>query len=194
MMSPVSSVLAVWFLEQPLPILAIGAVMMAVAAMAWAHTRQRWAAVSVLGALLLTLGGLALEKFVVTPAEQVADTLDAIARQLERNQPEGLLPFVSASNQELRNEILQRLKMVTVQTVSVKSNLQVTTGRSNPPRTAEARFNAVASLKDRSGYGGDFTVPRFFTVHFVREDDQWRVIRYEMTDPIGGKAKKKFPF
>ncbi len=191
---PFPALLANWLFEQPLTILVIGAVLMAAASMAWAHTRERWAALSIVASLVLTLGGLALERLVVTPAEQVADTLDAIARQLERNQPEGLLPFISSSNDPLKKEILQRLGMVTVQTVSVKSNLKVTAGRGNPPRTAEARFNAVASIKDRSGYGGDFTVPRFFTVQFVWEDGQWRVARYEMSEPVGGKATKKFNF
>jgi hypothetical protein len=175
-------------LEQPLTILFWGSLWVAVAAATWVQTRHRLAAVALALAILSVLVMLGIERMVVTPAEEVESTLQTIARRLEANDVEGVLQYLSPTAESLRDEVRSYLRRVRVKTISIKSNLRVTTSSSRRPvRSAKARFNAVATLDGPANWGGDasLTVPRLLVVRFRLEEAGWRVTDYESFDPRG---------
>jgi hypothetical protein len=174
--------------EQPLWILFFGTLWVAIAAVVWVQTRHPRALVALVVAVVAVAAALVVERLVVTPREQVAATLRTIARRLEANDAAGVLELVSPQSEDLRREIQTRMRQLTVKQVSIKPNLKVTLGTQRPATSAEARFNAVATLEDPQQLGGTFTVPRFLVVRFRREDDGWRVRDYESFDPRGEQA------
>lgn len=170
------------------PFIMAGVIVIAFAAMMWVRNQDRSSVIIMIAAILLTLGGLVVDYLWFTPAERVAARLQMLAQALEQGDIEAVMPYVASSADTLREELRSRLGSIDVESVSIKSNLRVVVGNGRPPRTAETRFNAVASVKDQHGSGGSFTIPRFMVVYFVFEDGQWRVLRYEMYDPRGPKT------
>jgi hypothetical protein len=174
-----------WLFEQPLIVLFVGAIFVAVAAVFWVQTQQPRALAALAFSVLALAGALAIEYMVVTPAEEVEQVLADVALALEANDPERVASYLASSAEELRQEVRSRLRMVTVRSISIKSNLRVTVvGQSS----AEARFNAVATLAIGGGNGGEQVVPRFLVVRFRREQGAWRIVDYEQFDPRGPQA------
>ena len=76
------------------------------------------------------------------------------------------------------------MKRVQIERISVKRNLKVVVGVGRPPRSAEAQFNAVATITPRQ-FGEDMIIPRFVVVRFRFENDRWLIKDYELFDPRG---------
>jgi len=129
--------------------------------------------------VVLMVVGLVVEQLVVTNSEQVAATLQQIAKDLESNDVPRVVSHISTESENLRREAESILKRVKVQTVSVKRNLTVSVVENGDRKTAIAKFNAVAKLSDSGGAFGNQLVPRFFIVNFVNENGQWRITQYE---------------
>jgi hypothetical protein len=177
-------------LEQPLIILVAGSLLVAVAAAMWVQTRHRLAAIALLVAIGGTVAALVLERLVVTSGEEVEATLHALAERLEANDVDGVLRYISPQHEALRQEARSYLRRIRVKSISIKSNLQVTTAPGRPVRSAVARFNAVAAIEGPANWGGgaELTVPRLLVVRFRRGDDRWLVTDYESFDPRGEQA------
>ncbi len=174
--------------EQPLLILFFGTLLVAVTAVIWVQTRHRRALIGLGVATLMVLGLLGLERWVVTPAEQVKSTLRTIARRLEANDVAGVMEYISPQSEALRHEVQARMRQIKVKKISIKRNLKVTVRSGQGGASAEARFNAVATVDGPRSFGGTFTVPRFVVVRFRREGERWRVKDYESFDPRGESA------
>jgi hypothetical protein len=174
--------------EQPILILLFGSLLVAAAAAVFIQSRHRLAAWGLLAALLMVVGAIVTERLVVTPGEQVKAALRAIAGRLEANDADGVLDWIAPQSEPLRQEVRNLLRQVKVRSVSIKQNLTVTAGSQRPVTTAEARFNAVATLDSPGGSGAPITVPRFVVVRFQREAGQWKVRDYESFDPRGPHA------
>ncbi len=177
-----------WLLEEPLQILFVGTLVVAVAAVAWVQTSHPRALLGLIAAVALLALGLLVERLVVTSAEEVEATLQAAARALESNEPEQVIALVADSSSRLRNEIRSALATVRVEKISIKSNLRVTVAPGRPPAAAEAFFNAVATLKPRGVDSGMTIVPRRVVVRFRRQQQQWKIVDYETFDPRGEAA------
>ena len=148
-------------LEQPLIILFSGAFACAVASAVWLQTRQRGALLALIAMLALTLIGLLVERLVVTDAEQVRGTLQRIASLMEQNDVAAVLQQISAASPALRQEAQTTLSRVTVEKISIKRNLRVQVVHRTDRKSAEAKFNAVATVRDGSGLAGPHVIPRF---------------------------------
>ncbi len=175
-----------WPFEQPLVILFVGAFCFAVAAAIWLQTRQRTAAIAVVAVLAITALGLLVERLIVTDSEQVRRTLNLIARQMEQDDMAAVLDHISSSAPAVRDSVQTAWKRFTVQKVSIKRNLKVSVVRRSGGTGAEARFNAVATVRDRAGLAGTHVVPRRLIVRFRLEGDAWKVVDYQLEDPREG--------
>ena len=175
-----------WIVEQPIVILFVGAFLFAATGAIWVQTRDRRALLAVGSVVLLTGLWFLVERLVVTEVEQVEQTIRTIADELENNNVDAVVNYISAGDPSLREEVRRTLSMATVKKVSIKSNLTATVTRRSAFTSAEARFNAVATVEDRSGLVGTHTVPQFLVVRLRKEGDQWRVRSYEMSDPRDG--------
>ncbi len=173
-------------LEQPLVILFSGAFVFAVASAVWLQTRRPGALVAILATVAATAAGLLVERLVVTEAEQVEILLHQIARDVEQNDIQSVCAQISQASAALRAEAQDVLSRVTIERVSIKRNLRVEVVQRAGRMSAVARFNAVATVKDRRGVLGPQIVPRFLVVRLRRETDGWKVIDYEAFDPRDG--------
>ncbi|MEZ6101986.1 MAG: hypothetical protein R3E01_23880 [Pirellulaceae bacterium] len=73
------------------------------------------------------------------------------------------------------------LPNVRIEDVRVKRNLKVVLESGG--REATATFNAVIEGQDKHQQMGRRPYPFFFTVHFRREGDAWRVFECDYRDP-----------
>jgi hypothetical protein len=175
-----------WLFEQPLVILFSGALALAIASAVWLQTRRPAALMVLIATLATTAAGLLVERLVVTDAEQVQSLLHRIAKQMERNEVADVVAQISESAAGLRAEVQDVLSRVTVEKVSIKRNLRVKVVHRTGKKSAEARFNAVATVQDRRGMLGTHIVPRYLVVRFRYEADGWKVTDYEAFDPREG--------
>ena len=72
-------------LEQPLVVLFVGSFFVGVAAIVWVQTHHPRAFFALVGSIVVLAGGLAIEQFVVTPAEVGEGRLFEVAHALEAN-------------------------------------------------------------------------------------------------------------
>ncbi len=175
-----------WVVEQPVVILFVGAFLLAATGAIWVQTRDRRALAAVGSVVMLTALWFVVERLVVTDVEQVKQTIRSIANELENNDVEAVLNYISAESPPLREEVQSTLEFVNVKKVSIKRNLTATVTRRTAFTSAEARFNAVATVEDRRGLFGTQVIPRFLVVRLRKEGEHWRVRSYEMSDPRDG--------
>jgi hypothetical protein len=173
------------FLENPLPVIAIGLLTVAILLSGFFKTGRvsiLWAIAAVMG---MTAALLAVEHFVRTPKEEIEGTLQGIAGDLARNDLSRVVSHISRTAPELRGEAERILPRLEIERATVKRNLECEFHGGDPPR-ATARFNAVLVVSDRRGGIRNQYSPFFFIVDFVFEDGTWKVVRYERHDPRHG--------
>ena len=78
------------------------------------------------------------------------------------------------------------MELIEVLDVKIKRNLTIDVVANRGTEVAEARFNVVARLRGRRGMMDERLYPRFVVVNFRKEDGQWRVRKYEASDPRRG--------
>ena len=168
-----------WFLESPIPALALGSVVFAGLAVGLLQTGNRKFLYGLVMIALLTVGGILIERTVVTPREEVGSMLNALAADLESNDANAVVQHVSSTSKSLRDEAVRLLGEIVVDSAVVKRNLEVDVHQT----AAEARFNGVIVATDKSGVVRRQLYPRFFVLKLRKEDGQWRVSQYEHHPP-----------
>lgn len=142
--------------------------------------------------LMLMLAGIALsvtillgviEAVIVTPREEVEQTLDEIARHVQSNDVESVLSYLHSSAQRYRDEAktefprhrFDRVKVTQITNIEIQSEAE--------PPTAVVEF--IVSVQ------GDFFNDsmhnmrglRAVTLHLQKEDEQWRITQYDHRPP-----------
>lgn len=177
-----------WLMEQPLIIVGVGSMLVAVLVGGLLQTGKHILLYAAVGVVLLTIGLLGLERSVLTPREAVKATLHVIAHDLEQNDVEAILTHISEHRAELRKQAKREMERWEIVKVDIKRNLKVEVVSERGMDVAEAKFNCIVEVKARRGItaGGEFRSPLFFQVQFKKENDQWRIRSYEMSDPREG--------
>ncbi len=171
------------FLESPWPVVAMGSLMVLMLTAGLLKTGRGWLIFAILAVTALTLGMIGIERWVVTTREQVINTLDEIAGELQCGDTADVLRHVAVDADELRREAERLLPRITFHEVRVKRNLKISFTEADH---LTASFNAVIVLSEKFGVDDKHHVPLFFTVEFVREGDAWKVTSYERSDPREG--------
>lgn len=178
-----------YLFEDPLPILAIGGLTVAILIGGWLKTGRAFLLWGGLATVVVTGTMFVLESVVVTPVEEVENTLKDIAIRIAANDVEAVTGGLASAAEDLRREARQIMKQITVHQVKIKNNLEVDIPEATP-NTATAQFNAVLVASDRSGTFSNRRSAWFFIVNFVKEGDAWRVTSYERRDPLEGLGKE----
>ena len=172
-----------WFTDDPTPILIGGGLALAIlAAIVYFTGRAAWMFGMAIVAAIMGLAVL-IDFLVVTDRELINEVIVEGATALESNQLDKVLRLVSPAATEL-----QALARVTMQSVKFK-DVRVTTSPQivvNPltsPKTAVARFAAVAEVGTTSG---TFKVPRRVEVRFEWQQDRWLVSHADWSSIVGG--------
>jgi len=171
-----------WHLEQPLPIIAMGALLFAMLLGGLIKTGRRGLLGAMIAVVFATIGMLMLERIVVTPGEQIAATLQQLARDIQTNEPSLVFQHISATAEPLRNDAEMALERIEIHKVTVKSNLE--TEISANGEKATARFNASFDASAKSGLVNNQHAAWFFVVDFVKQQGRWLVTDYKRYDPL----------
>jgi len=176
-----------WLMENPYTIVLGGLALVVILIAGLLKTGRKSLLYAAVGVVVATIGLFVLERTTITPREEVRATLHLIAHELEQNNVEGVLAYVSDSLPKLKQEARSRMDEVEVTEVDIKRNLTIDIIEAKGMQIAEARFNCVIRAKVKRFSDTPQTLPRFFIVRF-REDanGRWRVRNYEMNDPRQG--------
>ncbi len=189
------------FYNSPVPILLAGLIVGSALAAVYLNTRQRGLLVAGAAVLALVVAGLALERWVKTDREQIAETLDQLASALEADGlPENSAPEVVRavnlliSEKAARTRQLAQVNLYLAKITSARySSLEVKVNKRSIPPSAEVRFDATVSgegrppLTDVVNYR---TYPLEFVIKMVYErDDRYDQPRWLIGNRIRWKIK-----
>lgn len=172
-----------WLLEDPLPILVMGAALAIALVTGFIKTGHKGLLYALAATVVLVIALLALENYVVTDREEVEDVLFEIAEAVERNDIDAAIEHVSpeAPGLERANQELRRIQF---QEVKIKPNLEIDVFPERAPPEAVAKFNVVVVAN--VGLGGMEHYPRYVEATFVKERDDWVVHDYSHHEPTRG--------
>ena len=171
-----------WITDNPIPLFTLGLIAQLILAVILWQTGRGWVLFVMIALGIANVAALIAEIVIVSPTEELADTLDEIAVALTTNKPENVLAFIAPEATILRADATLQLKRVQINEAAVAGDLIVTLDPPADPAkpTATTSFNGrikAKFLKDSSPY--DQIVQRF-KVYFRKENGKWLVTDYEM--------------
>ena len=164
--------------ENPVAIVMVGIVLLTLALVVYTQTRGTRSLVAMAVIVLITLVALGIERWVVTPREEVAAALDELSASIEAGDVPATLARIDPSAMTLRDLVSAMLPKVKLEKARVASTPQITVDPGDPQR-AMARFRAIVD-----GVHGS-TQARFgffdrVELEFVRVQDRWLLVHYEL--------------
>lgn len=172
--------------ESSLPLLLLGLLIMAACALGWLKTGRQRLLLGVLAGLLVALGGVLLERLVVTDREQIERVIYAVAAEIRAGRTEGAIEHLDPQAEEQRQRARSELRLYKVSEISIKRPLEITVTPPENPTRARAEFNVVVTGGDVTGTITDQRVPRYLIVHFVKREGRWYAADYEHLEPLHG--------
>ena len=170
-----------WFLEHSGPILLAGIVAELVLGSLLVRSGRGMWLWPMGGVLLLTLSGVALERAIQTPKEQVAGTLYAAAAALEENNLEALFEHISSTSRYTPQRARTVLQQYRFRQARI-THLEVEINPLTSPPTAVAPLTVLISVEDRHGqpiYTGRVRLE----VLLRWEKDRWRITGHHEIAP-----------
>lgn len=160
-------------LESPVAVAALGLLVVTMGAIPYTQTRSRGAFVGLLVAVVLAVGGLAFERLVQTPREQVQQTLAGLFTDIEANDLQGVLMRIDPSATDVRADAETLMPMFRVEAASEGGQVDIEV----------AGDKATATLKPliRVQHRKSGAVGAYFdglAVDLVRRDERWLVEAY----------------
>jgi hypothetical protein len=174
-----------WLVEEPVTILLLGGLTVAMLAYAWWQLRYRWLLHAWLGLAALTVGLLLLESVVETEPEQIEAALRQIARDVESNDLERILRHVYSGAPQTLAQARSEFPRYEFERVSIKQNIEISLDPTAQPPAARVTFNVrvdVVELSSRIRY----TPARFVMVTMRKEGGAWKVAEYAHDDVLRG--------
>ncbi len=172
------------FLENPYPLLVVGVLVEAFLIALIYALQKKVLIVPIVVVLVLVLGGVLLERFVVTPREEVESTIDQIAAALRANDTPAVLRHLSSTARESRRRAEWALDRVQINGVKV-SGLEITINSLRSPPSAKAAFFGVIKIDDRKK---EFPYPTYaskFEIDLRKEGARWMVTGHSESNPAG---------
>jgi len=172
-----------WLFEQPLIIVFIGVVVVAILFACMQQTGRKGFFYAMIGAALLVVGLVALERLIVTDREQVKQTLHGLADAIEADDLARVQAGISPQSMKIRADAQHYMRLLEIKEVNIKRDLAIAVSADQNPPMAKAEFHATFVGGDKLGRIENQRVPRFFVVTFRKEQGRWLVRKYEMHDP-----------
>lgn len=175
-----------WLFEDPTMLIASGVLIEALLAVALVKSGRAALLLAMAGVLVLVLGGVFVERMVVTEREQIEATLDGVSHELEANNIEGVLSWIDPASEGMREDVRARLSQARISEVRV-FDLNVNINHYVTPPTAQADFTGRIRGRYRGeGGGGDGMLLRRLTVDFRQAGDRWLITGYQDRGMITG--------
>jgi hypothetical protein len=172
-------------IESPWPAILFGIIGEAILAVMLLRTGRGVLLWAMAGVLALSLGGVAVERLVVTDRKLVAAVIYDTAAALEANDLKRVLAHVAPEDAYTHEQAALVLGQYEIVELKVRY-LEITINRLTSPPTAKAAFNVIATGKDRRGEIGRFTWPGKLVVELRRDPDPagWVITGHKLTpDP-----------
>lgn len=169
-----------WLFEDPTLLIASGALIEALLAVALVKSGRAVLLLVMVGVLALILGGVLVERLVVTEREQIEATLDGVSHELEANDVEGVLSWIDPQAQALRAEVRDKVPQARITEVRL-FDLRINVNHYVTPPTAAAEFTGRirGAYRGQAPASGEGMVLRRLTVDFRRQGDRWLITGYQ---------------
>ncbi len=166
------------FVESPWPILLIGIGIEAVLGLMLWTTQRGNLLLAMLAVAGVMVGGLVVERLVVTEREAAEQTLEAAVAAVRGNSIEQLLHCISASAKETREQARFVMSRFEVSDAWIRE-LEISVNRLTSPPTAKAKFLAVGQGRDRAGVFPYRAFGDHVVVNLRWEGDRWLITGYD---------------
>lgn len=165
-------------LESPLAVGALGLLLITLAAIPYVQTRSRGAFGVLFVALLLTAGGIAFERYWLTPREQVRQSLGQLFEGIRSNDLPAVLRLIDSSATDVQSDAQTLMPMFNVEAASVGGEVAVELPDSlTDGAVAVAKFKPLIRVQHKQSGAVGAYFDRL-EVDFVRRDNEWFVKAY----------------
>ncbi len=169
-------------LESPFAVVVVGLVLAISLCGGWARTGRKGLLVGAVGAVVLTIGALALERFIVTDREQVETVLRTAATDLEKDDKQAVVGALHSTAGGLELLVETGMQRYEFEEVSIKRNLEIQVLADRQPPKCVATFNVMLKAHEKNGMDAR-PVLSFVKLTFLKEHDQWRIAKFEPDSP-----------
>jgi hypothetical protein len=180
-----------WVVEEPLYIVILGVLTMAVLGFGWMQTRFRGLLYGICGTAVLMTVLLLVEGWVRTESEKIEALLHDLARYVEHNDADTILAHFHSEAVPSRERAASEMATYQFETVTIRriTAIEVDRGASPPQALASVRVYAEGSTRAAAALSvgvrrGSVTLD--VEVTFCKESDQWRIFDYRRDDPFMG--------
>lgn len=163
-------------LENPLPIWAAGAVCLAVAIIVFLSKRSLGAMLAVVGVVGVTLLLAVVERIVVTPGEEVENSLTTLMAAIEANDVPGVLAAIAPTAGEIRTEAEKLMPQVNVKETGATAVRVVVDDSAVPLRATSFLRGRIDGTHARTG-ARVFFFDRV-EIDWEKSGDVWQVVDY----------------
>ena len=169
-------------LESPWPALAIGGLLLAALGIALWRLGRGWVLAAMAVVAVATVALVGLERFVVTPVEEVENTLQSVTDALERNDRAAILAAISPSATAMRARASRDLDRYVIEEARITGDLVIRVTKANDQSTAVASFIGRASGRDTRGQAMRGTIVQRAVINLRKESGRWLITDFERRD------------
>ncbi len=165
------------FFENPIPIYAVGAVLITLCGLVFLNRRSLVSLVALVVACLGVLALVVLERLVVTDREQVEQAVAEIMLAIEQNDLSGVLALVDPAANQVRSDIEVMMPAANVTDTGFTS-LEIEMNGGAEPDSAEARFQGKLDGVHKQSGSRIF----YFDVvklYWTKSGDRWLLEDYQ---------------
>ncbi len=165
-------------LENPLPIAAIGGLLVTLTAIVFLSRRDGASLAALAATALVTAGLLLVERFVATDREQVEEAVAGLLDAIEANDEPGVLNAVDPSAVKVRAEIAALMPEIKINAANAMGRIEVTVNDAGQPPIADATILAfLDGVHARSGLRVAYYKQRV-DLHWVKQGERWLLADY----------------
>lgn len=178
-------------LESPTAVGALGLLLITIAAIPFTQTRSRSAFAGLVLAIVLAVGGLALERWYQTPSERLLSAIDGLFADIEANDLAAVIARIDPqTGSQVRADAEVLMPMFQVESASEGGQVSVEIADSAAPNTtATASFKPMLKVQHKSSgaMGAYFDK---LELDYVLRDGEWLISAYRPAkDWRAGAAK-----
>jgi len=154
-----------------------GAVLFAMAGIAYWQLRTFAALLAMLAVVFLTGALLVVEHVIETPREAVERTLNELVDAIEANDLPGVLSHIAPTANDVRADAEALMPLVVVKKANIVDTPKITVDAEAQPPTATVKCQGFVELTIRqNGMHGAYL--DHVTIDFIAEGDRWLIDRY----------------
>lgn len=172
-----------WLLETPWPAILLGVMAEIILAIVFFTIPRRWVMIAMGVVAALMVGAIVLERFVVTPTEEVESALQQLAASLEANDIPAILSLVAPDATGVRGAAEKHMPRYQINAVHIARDLTITVDEKTDPPTAVAKFTCRVNANDKRGQIPYQNAILQFTMRYRKEGDRWLLYEYDVDRP-----------